>query len=74
MKPLTKFYLGDVVEMKKKHPCGETRWEVLRLGMDIRAACLTCGRQVVLPRRKFERAVRRIIASPVGDTMGDQGQ
>ncbi len=69
MKPMTPFYLGDIVEMKKSHPCGETRWEVVRLGMDIRAKCLGCGRTVLLSRRKFERAVRRILESPVGDSI-----
>lgn len=72
MKPLTQFYLGDVVQMKKRHPCGEDRWEVVRLGMDIRAQCLGCGRQVMLPRRKFERAVRKILASPVGEALREE--
>lgn len=75
MKPMTPFYLGDIVEMKKTHPCGEKRWEVVRLGMDIRAKCLGCGRQVLLSRRKFERAVRRVLESPVGDSMKeDEGE
>ncbi len=71
MKPLTRFYLGDIVRMKKTHPCGEDRWEVIRLGMDIRIRCLGCDRHVLLSRRKFERAVSRILDSPVGDSMGE---
>lgn len=56
-----KFYLGDVVRMKKPHPCGDDRWEVLRTGMDFRMKCLGCGRVVMLPRRKFERGVKEIL-------------
>lgn len=56
-----KFYLGDVVQMRKPHPCGDDRWEVLRTGMDFRIKCLGCGRAVMLPRRKFEKQVKAII-------------
>lgn len=57
-----KFYLGDVVQTKKGHPCGSDTWEVVRLGADIRIKCLKCGRQVLLPRRKFEKSVKKIIS------------
>jgi len=56
-----KFYLGDVVRLRKTHPCGEDRWEVLRTGMDFRIKCLGCARVVMLPRRKFERGVKEIV-------------
>jgi len=56
-----KFYLGDVVQTKKKHPCGSDNWEVVRLGADIRIKCLNCGRQVLLPRRKFEKSVKKVL-------------
>ena len=42
--------LNDVLEMKKTHPCGEKRWQVLRTGMDFRLRCLGCGREVMTPR------------------------
>ena len=58
-----KFYLGDVVRMRKEHPCGGCEWEVLRVGMDFRIKCLTCGRVVMLPRPKFERAVKSVVKS-----------
>lgn len=58
-----KFRLGDVVELRKGHPCGENRWEVVRVGADLRIKCLGCGRYILMPRRKFERAVKRIISS-----------
>jgi len=47
--------------MKKPHPCGDDRWEVLRTGMDFRMKCLGCGRVVMLLRRKFERGVKEVI-------------
>ena len=47
---------GDILEMKKEHPCGSRRWTVLRVGMDIRLRCEGCGREVMLPRKKAEKA------------------
>jgi len=51
--------MEDLLELKKAHPCGENRWRVIRLGADIKIECLGCGRQVMLPRRKLARNVRR---------------
>ncbi len=53
--------VGDVVEMRKIHPCGSARWRVYRVGADIGIRCIGCDRRVMLPRRKFERAVKRIM-------------
>lgn len=58
-----KFYVGDIVQMRKQHPCGGFEWEVLRVGADFRIKCLGCGRQVMLPRTKFEKGVKKIIKS-----------
>ncbi|MDI6619117.1 MAG: DUF951 domain-containing protein [Clostridiales bacterium] len=58
-----KFYVGDVVQMRKQHPCGGFQWEVMRVGADFRIKCLTCGHQVMLPRVKFEKAVKKVIKS-----------
>lgn len=55
------FYIGDIVEMKKGHPCGSNNWEVIRLGADIKIKCLGCGRIVMLSRNKFEKSVKKII-------------
>ncbi len=55
------FKLGDIVKMKKVHPCGSDRWEVIRIGADFRIKCLGCGRSVMLPRPKFEKSVKDII-------------
>ena len=53
--------LKDILVMKKTHPCGECRWEVLRTGMDFRLRCLGCGREVMLPRSKAEKGIRQIL-------------
>lgn len=52
---------GDQLEMKKEHPCGARRWVVLRVGMDFRLRCEGCGREVMLPRKKAEKALKKVI-------------
>ncbi|HBY04229.1 MAG TPA: DUF951 domain-containing protein [Desulfotomaculum sp.] len=63
MPVLVKYNVGDVVRMKKVHPCGGDQWEIMRTGVDFRIRCLKCGRVVMLPRPKFEKSVRSIISS-----------
>lgn len=53
------FEVGQLVEMKKPHPCGENRWEILRVGMDFRLRCMGCGRQVMVPRKVVEKKAKR---------------
>ncbi len=59
--------LGDVLQMKKKHPCGSDQWQVLRVGMDFRLKCLGCGREVLLPRSKAEKNIKKVIPREEGD-------
>jgi len=59
----SKFFVGDIVQMRKQHPCGGFEWEVMRIGADFRIKCLGCGRQVMLPRPKFEKGVKKVIKS-----------
>lgn len=54
-------YLGDVVEMRKGHPCGGNTWEIVRVGADIGLRCQRCDRRVMLPRRKFARQAKRFL-------------
>ena len=54
------FHVGDVLKMKKAHPCGSQEWLVLRVGMDFRMRCLGCGHEVMLPRNKAEKSVRKV--------------
>lgn len=54
--------LGDVVRLKKQHPCGDDRWQVVRIGADIGIVCLGCKRRVLLERAVFERRVKEFIS------------
>ncbi|MGX8703812.1 MAG: DUF951 domain-containing protein [bacterium] len=51
--------VGDIIKMKKKHPCGSFEWKVLRVGADFRLECAGCGHQVMVPRKLVEKNIRR---------------
>ena len=53
--------IGDILVMKKAHPCGEKRWQVLRIGADFRLRCLGCSHEIMVPRFKAEKNIRSII-------------
>lgn len=53
--------VGDVLELKKPHPCGNKSFNVLRVGMDFKIECTRCGRQVMVPRSKIEKSIKKII-------------
>lgn len=55
-----RFAVGDIVRLKKQHPCGNSEWEVLRVGADFRLKCLGCGHQVMVPRKLVEKNTREI--------------
>ncbi|MDP5276067.1 DUF951 domain-containing protein [Chengkuizengella axinellae] len=59
----TEFQLGDVVQMKKQHPCGTNEMEIIRMGMDIRIKCLGCQHSVLMPRSKFVKRMKKILRS-----------
>jgi len=61
MVEIIKINVGDVVMLKKPHPCGTNEWEVTKLGMDIGLACCGCGRKVRLVRYDFDRRFRSFI-------------
>ena len=54
------YQLGDIIKLKKEHPCGSREWEVLRVGMDFRLKCLGCGHQVMMPRKQVEKSSKGI--------------
>lgn len=58
---ILKFNVGDIVSLKKVHPCGENKWEIMRVGVDFKLKCLGCERQIWIPRIEFERRVRKIL-------------
>ena len=59
---VTEIRLGDVVRLKKKHPCGSDQWQVVRLGADIGIMCQGCQRRVLLTRSVFEHRIRDFIS------------
>ena len=58
---IVRYEIGDIVKMKKTHPCGSDRWEITRTGIDFRLKCLGCERSVMIPRSKFEKSVKEIL-------------
>ena len=58
--------VGDILEMKKAHPCGKpesNKFSVLRVGMDLKIKCLGCGHEVMVPRIKLEKNIKKMISS-----------
>lgn len=55
--------LGDILVMKKAHPCGEKRWLVLRTGADFRLRCMGCGHEIMTPRFKAEKNIKQILST-----------
>ena len=55
-----RFDVGDIIKMKKPHPCGSHEWEVLRVGADFRLKCMGCGHQIMVPRKLVEKNTRQI--------------
>ena len=60
MMKFIQFRIGDVVQMKKQHPCGSSEWEVLQLGSDMRVKCRGCGRIVLIARPKFLKGAKKV--------------
>ncbi len=57
---MTNFHVGQLVQMKKGHPCGGNCWRIIRVGMDFRIKCINCGHSVLMPRSRFERRVKGV--------------
>lgn len=53
--------VGDILELKKEHPCGSKSWLVLRVGMDFKLRCRGCGHELMIPRSKAEKSVKKLI-------------
>ena len=54
--------VGDILNMKKQHPCGSNRWKVLRIGADFKIKCLGCGHEVMNNRSKGEKILKALSA------------
>ena len=59
--------VNDILTMKKAHPCGSREWLVLRVGMDFRIRCAGCGHELMAPRRKIEKNIKRILPGSEGE-------
>lgn len=57
---MTQFEIGDIVKLKKPHPCGSSEWEVLRVGIDFRLKCMGCGHQIMVSRKLVEKSCRQV--------------
>jgi hypothetical protein len=66
------FELGDVVLMKKQHPCGANEMEIIRMGMDIRIKCVKCKHSILLPRAKFEKSLKKVLRAAAEDQPIDE--
>ena len=53
--------VGDIIKMKKQHPCGTNEWKILRTGIDFRLECMGCGRQVMVTRKLVEKNFRGML-------------
>lgn len=80
---MNKYKIGDVVTLKKGHPCGANEWEILRTGVDVRLRCVGCDREVWMPRIDFNKRIRKIRDEegkwvsivhyePKGEELGDE--
>lgn len=54
------YEVGDIVKLKKPHPCGSHEWEILRVGADFRMKCEGCGHQVMVPRKTIEKSTKEL--------------
>ena len=55
------YEVGDIVRLKKQHPCGSSEWEILRVGADFRLKCTGCGHQIMIARKLVEKNTKEII-------------
>lgn len=63
----TNYELGNIIKLKKAHPCGTNAWEILRVGMDFRLKCTGCGHMIMISRKDVEKNFRGFIESTKGD-------
>ena len=67
MASILQIHVGDVLELRKPHPCGNTSFKVLRLGSEVKILCLGCGHDMTLERIKLERAVKKVVSQETTD-------
>lgn len=52
--------VGEIIKLKKQHPCGSSEWEILRVGMDFRLKCCGCNHQIMIPRKQVEKNIKSV--------------
>ena len=67
-------YMNDIVRLRKPHPCGGYEWKIVRLGADIGMVCMTCQHRVLLPRREFEKRVKKFIRRGTEDNVPSEAR
>ena len=70
MKSIPILHVGDILELKKPHPCGTHQFRILRVGTDVRVVCVGCGRDMTVNRIKLENAIKKIIPAEAGESEG----
>ena len=60
MKEVINFQMNDILEMKKKHPCGSSEWKVIKVGADIKLECCGCGHGIILKRSALQKSLKKI--------------
>ena len=58
---MKQYKLGSIVIMKKNHPCGENKWQITRVGVDIKIKCMKCNHEVMLSRLDFEKKLKKVV-------------
>ena len=58
---MKEYKLGSIVIMKKNHPCGENKWQITRVGVDIKIKCMKCNHEVMLSRLDFEKKIKKVV-------------
>ena len=71
---ILKLSVGDVLELKKPHPCGNKLFKIMRVGSDVRAVCIECGRDLTIERIKFEKSVKKIITKATNEVSYETNQ
>jgi len=61
------FFIGDIIQTRKRHPCGSDQWKIIRVGADMKMKCLECGRIVMLDRETFEKRVKKVVQRGTGE-------
>ena len=55
------YKMGDIVEMKKPHACQTNKWQITRMGVDIKIKCINCNREIMMDRLEFDKKLKKII-------------